>query len=442
VNRRQFLYTTALASATSALTPAHVTRAEASSKHFILSETGSGRATAYSETNKIITFKGKTHASWLDVNKDGFQVRIRTLDRSNGTWSDTYTIGEAQDNHGGPALTVDSKGYLHVVYYAHNGPMRYRRSVNPNDASVWTDYTEVEGQLSYPTLVCGADDTLHLTCRSYAKTEPWTCRIFTKPADGPWSAGRELLRATEPGYAQFMDALAWGADHRTLHFTCWFYGGDPGIGKTIGYLRSPDAGQTWTRLDGTAVVLPATADTVDVVARMPEGNQQGLRGSRFAVSPDGRPHVLWSDYNPAPQQGWMSFPDSSGNWKAVCLNPFLPDAFADWGLLTPGGITFNERGGLYIALTLVKPKTPADPSTALHPAQDIALFRSGDLGKTFACEILPADENTQNRWLPNLEAPTGHNPIQGPPGLIYTEGDRGESLDDVVANTVHWQSLT
>jgi hypothetical protein len=435
MNRRHFILSSGFTASLLAL------GAPAKAEHATISHTGSGRATAYSEANKIVTFGTKTHASWLDVGKEGFRVHIRTLDHVTNRWSETFTVGEGHDNHGGPALTVDSKGYLHVIYFAHNLPMRYRKSLRPNDASAWTDYVEVGAQVSYPTLVCGADDTLYLTCRSYSKTEPWTCQLFTKPVDGPWDEGRALLRASEPGYAQFMDAMAWSADHKTLHLSCWFYGEKPGIGRTVGYLKSEDQGKTWTRRDGTPVTLPATADTVEVVAQADAAAEQGLRGSRFALAPDDTPFVLWSDYAPRPQQGWLSFPDATGAWQATNLNTFLPPAFADWGLLTPGGVTFDKGGKIFVALCLIRPKEPADPASRIHPAQDIAMFRSDDGGRTFTGEVPPATKDTRNRWLPNLEAPTGHNRIKGAPSLIFTEGERGSSTDDVVANTVHWMRL-
>ena len=88
-----------------------------SKEPFLLSSEGSGRATAYLESPKIISFEGKTHVAWLDSPTEGFRIRIRTLDQKTGVWSKTYTVGVAQDNHGGPALTIDGEGYLHIVYY-------------------------------------------------------------------------------------------------------------------------------------------------------------------------------------------------------------------------------------------------------------------------------------------------------------------------------------
>jgi hypothetical protein len=103
----------------------------------VLSERGCGRATAYSEFNKIVAIGARTHVSWLDSENGKFLVKIQTLDRETGKWSAVYTVGQAYDNHGGPSLTCDSSGFLHIVYYPHHHPFRYRRSVRPNDASQW-----------------------------------------------------------------------------------------------------------------------------------------------------------------------------------------------------------------------------------------------------------------------------------------------------------------
>ncbi len=120
----------------------------------LLSREGSGRATGYAEANKIVTVGLRTHLAWLDSPKTGFKVRIQTLDHQLGVWSPVYEIGEAHDNHGGPALTRDEEGYLHLVYFPHHHSMRYRQSSRPNDASEWTEEIRFGENLTYPTLLC------------------------------------------------------------------------------------------------------------------------------------------------------------------------------------------------------------------------------------------------------------------------------------------------
>ena len=108
MNRRTFIHhTTALAASGTAVSlfakpfeplPLH-----------LLSKQGCGRASGYAEANKIISAKGKTHVAWIDSPSEGFRVRIVTLNHATGMWSPTYTVGQAKDNHGGPALTIDSE---------------------------------------------------------------------------------------------------------------------------------------------------------------------------------------------------------------------------------------------------------------------------------------------------------------------------------------------
>ena len=122
----------------------------------LLSRHGSGRASDYVEANNIFTFQYKTHVTWLDSVADKFCVRIRTLDRRSNR-----CIGEAYDNHGGPALTVDSRGFLHLVYYPPHHPFRHRKSKCPNEDSEWEKEIQFGEELTYPTLVCGPADTLY-----------------------------------------------------------------------------------------------------------------------------------------------------------------------------------------------------------------------------------------------------------------------------------------
>jgi hypothetical protein len=47
---------------------------------------------------------------WLDHPSD---IQIRAFDTLKERWSDSVLLGQGTDNHGGPALTMDSRGTLY-----------------------------------------------------------------------------------------------------------------------------------------------------------------------------------------------------------------------------------------------------------------------------------------------------------------------------------------
>lgn len=409
---------------------------------FLLSTAGCGRATGYAETNKIITVDGKTHVAWLDSEGKSFLVRVRTLDRKTRTWSKTFTIGKAYDNHGGPALTVDSRGHLHIVYYPHHHPFRYRRSLKPNDASAWTDEVQFGRRSTYPTLLCGADDTLYLTCRESGKG-PWVVQMYTKKPGAAWEGPTTILRSGSPsGYSHFQEALAWGPDRKTMHLTCRFYDGNPGIGHTVGYMKSPDAGQTWQTAEGKQLTLPATPDTVTCIARDTSKKPPALRGGAIALDAGGNAFILHSTYATTPGRAFLTRLSPEGRQETITLNSFLPPSLNAWSLGMPGGITITQSGGLAMVLTLQKHDPAVKNSFWGHPTSEVITFSAKYaaprlLKTTFRKNLLIRPDPAIPHWLPNLERPTGHNHVDSP-GILFTAGTRGDNNRQIVANKVFW----
>lgn len=407
--------------------------------HFLLSSRGCGRATGYEEANKIVTCDGKTHVAWLDSEDGGFHVRVRTLDRASGAWSPTYTVGAAFDNHGGPALTIDSAGHLHIAYYPHHHPMRYRRSSRPNDASAWEAEEEFGEKLTYPTLLCGSDDTLY--CSARQSTEGyWRTDLYTKRPGGAWEGPTPLLISEQGGYAHFMDALCWGPKE-TLHLSARIFGGRARFGHTVGYMRSEDHGATWRDAAGRRIQLPATAGSIDVIDAEPASPGAGLRAGSVAVDGEGKPYVLYSNYSSAPPSAWLAWPSRDGLWRRRDLGAYIPEAYEGWGLITPGAIAMADDGAVYIAASLVDSRSEAADTLWGRTATEVLVLSSRDGGESFTARVASSASAKSPRWLPSLERPTGHNRV-GTPGLMYTAGGPGATNAEIVANDVYWVDLS
>ena len=350
----------------------------------LLSEHGCGRATAYADANKIITLQDKTHVAWLDSITEGFRVRIRTLDRKTNQWSPTCTVGEAYDNHGGPALTVDSLGYLHIVYYPHHHPFRYRRSVRPNDASEWGDEIQFGERCTYPTIVCGSDDTLYLTGRENRGDQPWYVNLYIKPPNAPWGEPIAIFQDDKGGYVRYQEALAWGQDHRTLHLTLWIF--DENRAYTVGYLRSPDSGKTWERADGTPVLLPATRETVTLI----DTKHRDLRFGSIAVDRESTPYVLYSTCPSfsIPSQAWVVWLDGAGKWCRRSLTDELPKEWKGWSLAMDGAIHIAPDGRIFIVLALMKPEIVSEGNWG-HKSAEIVGMQASDIRGKFSVDYSP-----------------------------------------------------
>ncbi len=414
-------------------------RVTADEAYIVLSEHGCGRATAYSEFNKIVTIGERTHVSWLDSQDGKFLVRIRTLNRDTGRWSPTYTVGEAFDNHGGPSLTFDGEGYLHIVYYPHHHPFRYRRSLRPNDASRWTEETQFGEKCTYSSMICLPDSTLVLVCRESSK-ERWKLNLYEKPPDTNWQGPRTILHGQAPGgYTRWQAALALDPEDETIHMSFMLYEQAlKKIGYAVGYLRSNDQGQTWQRSDGTPVDLPATPETIDLVAgaRTAEG-PANFRPGNVAVDSDGVPWLIYCRMDRQPFETWIARAGGGAQWQNIPLLPFIQRRWPGRAVKTPGGIVFSEDRIMYITVTTVDSGAEVKPAQWGHPSAEIALLVSRDYGRTFAVFDVSDPDPSEPNWLPNLERPT--TPLwMYAPSLIFTHGPRGQSNKEIMSNQVIW----
>ncbi len=406
---------------------------------FVLSEHGCGRATAYSEFNKIVTIGEKTHVSWLDSKDDQFLVRIRTFDRDMASWSPTYTIGQAYDNHGGPSLTSDNSGFLHVVYYPHHHPFRYRRSVRPNDASEWTEEIQFGKTCTYSSLLCMPDDSLVLACRESTK-QRWLLNLYEKTRDGAWRGPRTILHGqARSGYTRWQAALALGSDKKTIHMSFMLYEqAIRKVGYAVGYLRSTDQARAWQRSDGTPVALPATPKTIDIVAGAATvDGPANFRPGNIAVDPDGVPWLIYCRMDRQPFETWIARSDSTTGWHEISLLAAIQQKWPEQAVKTPGSIVFGRDGTMYVVVTTVESSIEDDTALWGHPSAEVALLVSKDQGRTFEVFGISAPDPSVPNWLPNLERPTGQQPV-GFPSLIYTHGLKGENNKEIMGNEVVW----
>lgn len=444
MNRRQFIAATSggiLGAGLLESYSASVPRNTGAGARFLLSEQGCGRATGYAEANKIVTVGDRTHVAWLDSPPEGFRVRVRTLNRNTGEWSPTDTVGEAHDNHGGPALTVDREGYLHITYFPHHHAFRYRRSKRPNDASEWEEEIQFGEKLTYPTLVCGLDNTLYFMARRSFKEKPWEVELWSKKPGKDWSRSGTILRSRHKGYAHFQESLAWGPDHKTLHLCCRFHENSDknayGRLQTVAYMQSDDFGKTWRRSNGAKIQTPASVDEIEVLAKGGVDREVGLRAGCMTVDRrTGKPHLIYSVTENGKGRAIVATSNGKGDWTRVDLSSQLPEKLRGKDLIMGGGLSCDANGQLWGTAQIQNAK-PGE-STWGNPSNEVFRFVRDAQSDSIKFSFASKPDPKRSQWLPNIERATGFNKVPDRPGIIYTSGAPGGKNTELLSNRVYW----
>lgn len=238
----------------------------------------------------VATRDGRSHIVWGEVAPDdapGVPTYIATYDHATGTLGEKVFLGygpPVNDVHNVPAITLDSKGYIHVMTGAHGANFTYRRSLAPNDAyGGWTEAVNVLdagyvdsksdadgiGRQTYISLVCGPDDTLYTAYRQWRQgVDPhhdghiYAALSFqSKPPDGPWGPAQPRVIPPVDGYSIYYHKLT--VDRKgNLYLSYSYYTADVTYQGEFPELYHNNAVQM-TRDKGATWKLVETADFVE-----------------------------------------------------------------------------------------------------------------------------------------------------------------------------------
>ncbi len=388
----------------------------------VLSINGSTRATAYMMSNKTITANNKIFVAWLDKPSD---IQIKMYDIQTDQWSETVLLGMGIDNHAGPAITMDSQGYIHAVFGPHHNPFQYRVSKNPYDINEWSEIERFGITATYPSLLCDAEDNLHIVYRG--GNEPWGIIYQNKTKGQVWSEPVEIVHAgVKDGYTQYGNPLVLSSDG-VLHLAFHIYDMHPAAGKSIGYLKSEDNGKTWENVKGERIELPAKPGTNCYIE---QSETLDMRIGNVAVDSNGIPWLtaFHNETNPRTSLLWHF---DGVKWHSQNLVLEIQNVYPEWELLYCG-LTFDRDGIMYIPAIIQK----IEGSTHWgDPSQETILLYSSDKGASF--KILPISELDPSlpNWLINIERPYSPKKI-GVPSLLYTHGNPGTTVTDGDATEV------
>ena len=379
----------------------------------LLSVQGSTRATRYDSANKIVTLGDQSHVAWLD---SGSRTMVATRNRNTGNWTRPVLVGTGFDNHGGPALTCDSDGYLHIVFGPHGeSQLRHFRSAEPNRSGHWVKLDPFGQYPTYPSLVCDGDDTLHIVYRGGPRPkQPFQLLYQRKPKGGDWS--QPVAIASCPldwdGYTHYHASLTIAPD-QSLHLAYDIYYNDSA--RVAGYLLSRDSGDSWSLADGTKPDLPVRpgADAFFVVS------DQGLKVKNLVCDSKNRPWIGVGTNDSSCDL--MIHHYDGGGWRSFDPGVRLdrPELKINGGIAT---ITVDRFDRLYVAGLRGTPNRGG-----VHGS--VVMLRSDDGGKQFrTLPLFPPDSSLPHGGV-TLERTTGHNRVDRPM-VLFSTGVKGTGNQD------------
>lgn len=219
-------------------------------------------------TSFAVTIGDKIHIVYAeapeDVREGGNPIHIATVDRKTRTVLAKKFLVTAPprktDVHTRPTITVDSKGYLHVLSGSHGQPFFYLKSLNPNDITGgWTKPAPMIGKQCYASIVCDKEDRLHSVFREWIP-HPSLGYSYAEAEEGKWTKPVTLVHGANPKgkkeYGIFYHRLFIDrASNLYINFTFFeFKTGDKGIYPEV-LIVSKDRGKTW-QLASSETFLP------------------------------------------------------------------------------------------------------------------------------------------------------------------------------------------
>ncbi len=199
--------------------------------------------------NSVISHAGYVFAAWPSrvppKGGPGTDQHVSIIDRATrrviraefiGT-SSTDTFNKKKgvyqpDPHDIVAITVDSKGVIHILLGAHHGNLMYCHSTGVG----WDGFTEPvqigqarnpenKGGHTYVSLVCDAQDRLHVVTRYAGDRYHFNLVYIRRNADGTWTEPKVLVHGDRGQYAAYYHDLSLDGDQLILTSPGVLWGG-------------------------------------------------------------------------------------------------------------------------------------------------------------------------------------------------------------------------
>lgn len=284
-------------------------------------------------------YEGITYIAYQGPHEDPY---LCAYNHESGEWSGPVKAGTNPmgkdddslnpDNHGRPAMVIDSKGYIHVVFGGHGGDwihgfnelgawgkgkQIHAVSKYPKDISSWEVRNNISPFGTYSQFVKMDNGDIYLFYRHGSHKSDWVYQKSTDDGE-TFEPPISILKHKAQPYNIFIHDswYAWfdnGNDNTItatyIYHPCgfWFWHTKDRI--NCYYMRMSCNDDTWNNVEGRALLMPMTKERADLDTLIRKtGTERSNRGT-CRVDNMGHPHTFF-------RQGCVP----SGKMGAISLN--------------------------------------------------------------------------------------------------------------------------
>jgi hypothetical protein len=356
-------------------------------------------------------YNGVTYIAYQGPHEDPY---VCAYDHAARKWSGPVQAGvnpmgktpdpvdpSALDNHGRPAMIVDGKGYLHLVFGGHGGYWRLGKnelgtpgkgkqthvvSKNPHDISSWEVLDNISPFGTYSQFVKMDDGDIYLFYRHGSHRSDW---VYQKSTDDgrmfapPVSVLKHKKQPSDPNihdawYAWFENGKGDSITASYVYHPCRVKGHTKERYNGY-YMKMNCRDESWENAAGEPLALPVTKEYAgeNTLVCDTYGTKVRSNHGTCRVDEEGNPHLFFR------QQGQMQYSRWLGNhWQAPVTVPgddgdmivespkvvrmlLSAQGGVYWWKTTDGGLTWAEESCLlsspnagYVTTALVRNATP------------------------------------------------------------------------------------
>ncbi len=270
-------------------------------------------------------YNGKTYIAYQGPHEDPYAC---AYDHAAKQWSGPVKAGEnpmgktpdpvdpkVPDNHGRPAMIVDGKGYVHLVFGGHGGEFRlglnalgtpgkgkqtHVVSKNPQDISLWEVLNNVDPFGTYSQFVKMDDGNIYLFYRHGSHRSDWVyqkstdnCRTFAPPV----SILKHKVQESDPNvhdawYAWFEKGKGDTISASYVYHPCKVKGHTKE--RYNGYFMKMNcADESWENASEDVLALPVTKEYADKNTLVCNTGSERSNHGTCRVDDEGHPHLFF-----------------------------------------------------------------------------------------------------------------------------------------------------